>query len=103
MAQASGRHRAILGEMAETDRTRLDEFHQMVRTWVWVLDNPMDALGIVRQSNLDVIRNQIHRERSALIDSGEPYNEQTMRLSDYVLPKIDRLISDRDNKRGIFA
>ena len=97
------RDRLYLAEMARTDQTRLDELHQMVRMWVWALDNT-DAVDFVRQSNLDVIRNQIHRERSALMDSGIPHDEWTMRWSEgYVLPKIDKLISDRDNKRAIFA
>ena len=88
--------------MATTDRTRLDELTQMVQAWVWALYNP-SATDFVRRANLDVVRNQIHRERTALIERGV-IDKWTMDWSEgFVLPKLDELVSDRDNKRGIFA
>ena len=88
--------------MATTDRARLDELTQMVQAWVWALYNP-SATDFVRRANLDVVRNQIHRERTALIERGV-IDKWTMDWSEgFVLPKLDELVSDRDNKRGIFC
>ena len=88
--------------MATTDRARLDELTQMVQTWVWALDYP-SAIDFVRRANLDVVRNQIHRERTASIERGV-IDKWTMDWSEgFVLPKLDDLVSDRDNKRGIFS
>ena len=93
--------------MTEIDQTRIEELRKTVREWVVMLgdiDHGMDRfVQSVRQRDLDVERNQIHRERSALRDSGVPHDEWTMNWSKYVLAGIDSLIRDRDNKRGIFA
>ena len=88
--------------MATVDQMRLDEFRQLVQMWAWVLDSP-NAVDFVRQANLDVVRNQIHRERAVLIELGAIHQWTMDRSRNHVLPKLDTLIGNRDNRRGIFA
>ena len=88
--------------MAAADQMRLDEFRQLVQTWAWVLDSPT-ATDFLRQANLDVVRNQIRREHAELIELGAIHQWTMDRSQNHVLPKLDALIGDRDNRHGIFT
>ena len=95
--------------VAMHDRSKLDKLQEMVRLWVVTLsqvdDKERDAVDFVcTKADLVAVRDHIHRERSALMNSGMPHDDWTIRWSgEYVLPKLDVLIGDQEAKRNTFA